>query len=386
MVILVWAAIYLPRLGSLEIKSEEGRRILPAVTMLETGNYLVPQVGSEPYLRKPPLVNWLVAGSFQALRRAQRMDGTASLGPLRSRGRARLRRGRPRRTRPQWLARRRPHVADQFRPARKRPDDRDRSALRFAHRACLHLLAELVEGTAAGSPGRQPGFFSGSVCSRKGRCNLLFFYAVVLAVLWQAAELRRLWSRPHLLGIILMLGIFAAWAIPYLQTMQAGHVANVWSRQFSGRMSGDDFKLANWLLNIPRGIAYLLPWAALLPFARFALLENAEDRKFCRALSLGVALPFLVVNLIPGALPRYNMPLLAPAIWLLAIFIREHALVWPKPLRKAITWTVAAIDPRDALLFARAHSGSATPGKNPPDRGPARNRHSAQRIALCGRS
>src|SRR6476659_1652544 len=60
-----WAAIYLPGLGSLEIKGEEGRRILPAVTMLETGNFLVPQVGSEPYFRKPPLVNWLVAASFK---------------------------------------------------------------------------------------------------------------------------------------------------------------------------------------------------------------------------------------------------------------------------------------------------------------------------------
>ena len=56
LVLLVWAAIYLPRLGTLEIKIEEGRRILPAVTMLETGNYLVPQIGSEPYFRKPPLV------------------------------------------------------------------------------------------------------------------------------------------------------------------------------------------------------------------------------------------------------------------------------------------------------------------------------------------
>src|SRR5688500_8800977 len=64
-VILCWAAIYLPGLGSLEIKGEEGRRILPAVTMLDTGNYLVPQVGSEPYYRKPPLVNWLVAASFK---------------------------------------------------------------------------------------------------------------------------------------------------------------------------------------------------------------------------------------------------------------------------------------------------------------------------------
>src|SRR6476469_8456863 len=65
LVILCWAAIYLPGLGSLEIKGEEGRRILPAVTMLETGNFLVPQVGSEPYFRKPPLVNWLVAASFK---------------------------------------------------------------------------------------------------------------------------------------------------------------------------------------------------------------------------------------------------------------------------------------------------------------------------------
>ena len=63
--LLVWAAIYLPGLGSLEIRGEEGRRILPAVTMLQTGNYLVPHVGSEPYFRKPPLVNWIVAASFK---------------------------------------------------------------------------------------------------------------------------------------------------------------------------------------------------------------------------------------------------------------------------------------------------------------------------------
>src|SRR5262249_17941359 len=64
-VVLVWAAIYIPALGSIAIKGEEGRRILPAIQMLETGNYIVPQVGSNPYYRKPPLVNWLVAASFK---------------------------------------------------------------------------------------------------------------------------------------------------------------------------------------------------------------------------------------------------------------------------------------------------------------------------------
>src|SRR5437868_13137207 len=64
-VVLVWDVIYLPALGSIAIKGEEGGRILPAVRMLETGNYIVPQIGSNPYFRKPPLVNWLVAASFK---------------------------------------------------------------------------------------------------------------------------------------------------------------------------------------------------------------------------------------------------------------------------------------------------------------------------------
>ncbi len=42
LVALIWAAIYLPALGSLEIKGEEGRRLLPAVAMLETGRWIVP--------------------------------------------------------------------------------------------------------------------------------------------------------------------------------------------------------------------------------------------------------------------------------------------------------------------------------------------------------
>src|SRR5207247_8582337 len=64
-VLCVWAVVYLPALGSLAIKGEEGRRIFPAIRMLETGDYVVPQVGTNPYFRKPPLVNWLVAVAFK---------------------------------------------------------------------------------------------------------------------------------------------------------------------------------------------------------------------------------------------------------------------------------------------------------------------------------
>src|SRR5207249_10600283 len=64
-VLLVWAVIYLPALGSLAIKGEEGRRILPAIGMLKSGKYIVPEVGGNPYFRKQSLVNWLVAASFR---------------------------------------------------------------------------------------------------------------------------------------------------------------------------------------------------------------------------------------------------------------------------------------------------------------------------------
>src|SRR4029450_13406309 len=64
-VLLVWAVIYLPPLGSIAIKGEEARRILPAIGMLRSGIYLFPEVGGNPSFRKPPLVNWLVAASFR---------------------------------------------------------------------------------------------------------------------------------------------------------------------------------------------------------------------------------------------------------------------------------------------------------------------------------
>jgi 4-amino-4-deoxy-L-arabinose transferase-like glycosyltransferase len=355
LVTLVWGAIYLPRLGSLELKSEEGRRVLPAVTMLEAGNaargareffrsYIVPQVGSKPYLRKPPLVNWLVAGSFKIF--GVRNEWTARLPSVLC-----------------MLA-----VALAFASIARRslgPNGSLVAAIIWLTNFGLLEKGRMIEIEALyvsltalaficwlswwEEPGRRwlawtiPSLFLGLALLAKGPLALLFFYAVVLAVLWQAGELRELRRRPHLVGLILMLAIFGAWAVPYLQMTDAGHVASVWSKQFSGRVTGADFKVSDWLLNIPRGIAYLLPWVALLPFARFALLENETERKLCRALSLGVAVPFVVVNLVPGALPRYTMPLLAPAIWLLSIFIRSHALLWPKQLRKAITWTVAVI-------------------------------------------
>jgi 4-amino-4-deoxy-L-arabinose transferase-like glycosyltransferase len=344
-VLLGWAAIYLPGLGSLEIKGEEGRRILPAVTMLETGNYLVPQVGSEPYYRKPPLVNWLVAASFKLT--GQRNEWTARL----------------------------PSVFCVLAVA---------LAFIFVARASLgangSLIAALIWMVNFGmiekgrlieiealyvslfglalvcwlswwQQRRSPwliwmvsSVFLGLGLLAKGPVHLLFFYAVVVAVLHRAGELRKLRHPAHLAGILIMLGIFAAWAIPSWQAMPGENLAQIWSIQLTGRFTGADFKLGNWLLNIPRGLAYFLPWTLLLPFVRGARFPASRETNLLRALTWGCAVPFLVVNLLPGALPRYSMPALVPASWLMA-----RALT-ASEIRRPAWWPTLQIPPVERRL------------------------------------
>lgn len=63
--VAVWAAVYLTHLGTRELRLEEPHRVEPALAMVESGDWAVPLGGGEPYYRKPPFFNWLIAASFQ---------------------------------------------------------------------------------------------------------------------------------------------------------------------------------------------------------------------------------------------------------------------------------------------------------------------------------
>lgn len=328
-VILCWAAIYLPGLGSLEIKGEEGRRILPALTMIETGNYLVPQVGSEPYFRKPPLVNWLVAASFKltglrnewtarlpsalcvlAVALAFLTVARGALGPKGSFIAALI-----------WLA--------NFGMIEKgRLIEIEALYVSLFGLALIFWLSWRRQNRSSWLTWTLPWIFLGLGLLAKGPLHLLFFYAVVVAVLYREHELRKLFGIPHIIGLLIMTGIFAGWAIPYWQVMRGASVAQNWSAQLTGRLSGDDFKLGSWLLNIPRGLAYFLPWTLLLPLVAKTRWATNSDRDFVRALGWGAALPFLLVNLLPGGLPRYSMPALVPACWLMAMTLAAEEVRW----------------------------------------------------------
>ena len=333
LVLALWAAIYLPALGSLEIKGEEGRRILPAITMLETGNYVVPYVGGEPYLRKPPLVNWLVAGSFKLF--GVRNEWTArlpsslcvlavavafltvarrSLGSSGSFFAALM-----------WLT--------SFGMIEKgRLIEIEALYVSTFGLAMICWLSWWQQRRSPWLTWTVPFILLGFGLLAKGPLHLVFFYAIVLAVLLATRELPRLFHPAHLVGVVMMLAIFAAWAMPYLQMTEGANSVGVWLRQLTGRTSaGDDFDLGSWVWNLPRAIGYGMPWALLLVFLP-STFRNNDDGRLARGVASGIALS-LLVNIFPGALPRYTMPLLAPAVWLIAMTLTTPELHVPSFLR-----------------------------------------------------
>ena len=326
--LLVWAAIYLPALGSLEIKGEEGRRILPAVTMLQTGNFLVPYVGSEAYFRKPPLVNWLVAASFKltgvrnewtarlpsvlavlAVASAFVTIGSGSLGSLGSLFAALV-----------WLV--------NFANVEKgRLIEIEALYVSLTALAFIFWIAAYRAGKNGLRLWLAPAVFLGLGLLAKGPLHLLFFYGPVIALLWSDRKLSRLATRAHLITLVIIFGIFAAWAAPAVLVSNPSHVARLWSREFSGRVSGEGFQLSSWLMNIPRSLAYVLPW---LPLALLQFDQPADVRRANRALLVGILVPFVAINLVPAALPRFAMPALGPAAWWFGELLSRNNLHWPR--------------------------------------------------------
>lgn len=330
-VVLLWAVIYLPALGSIAIKGEEGRRILPAVRMLETGNYIVPQVGSNPYYRKPPLVNWLVAASFKlfgvrnewtarlpsaisvlAVAIAFVTVARASLGPTGSILAALI-----------WMT-----TIGMIEKGRL--IEIEGLYVSLFGLAMIFWLSFFMEKKSPWLIWIPASVFLGFGLLAKGPTYLVFFYGVVVAVLACFKRWRLLLHPAHFVALAVMLGIAAAWAIPFIHSTETQVAMEKWSGQYTGRLKGSDFKFLSWIQNMPRGLIYFLPWLLLLPFARFSKFRDEEHERMARALSWGTAVPFFLINLVPGAVPRYSMPAIVPASWLVAMLCAQHALYTPQ--------------------------------------------------------
>jgi 4-amino-4-deoxy-L-arabinose transferase-like glycosyltransferase len=187
------------------------------------------------------------------------------------------------------------------------------------------------------------GLFNGLALLAKGPMHLLLFYLVVCCVTARNGPTgwRALLSWSHLAGLLLALGIFAGWAIPYRQLMGAA-AEQVAFRQSIGRVTGSEFHWGTWLSAIPRGVSNHLPWLLGAAFWYVPAMRR-ELRGRESALFLGMRDAVFVggglLLLIPGLLPRYLQPLGVPVALLGALaFLRL-------PLRSSLVvgkWLAAA--------------------------------------------
>lgn len=358
LVFVLWAAIYLPGLGSTELRGEEGRRILPAVTMLETGDWLVSYVGGKPFLRKPPLINWVIAISFKLT--GVRNEWTARLPSAL----AVLLLGATivGLSGPGWLRTETALTAailamttfGLLAKARFAGAEIEGLYAPLFGLAITVWLAGWQRGLSPWLTWVVPGIFLGLAALLKGpQLHLLFFYAIAGVVIGTQRRWRAFLHPAPWAGLAVMAAIFLAWWIPYQRT-EAGSAANkVWRDQVVNRVTEDRSGWKSYASNLPRGIMDLLPWVLFTPVVvrrirrpsspeipdrQGSTDEDETQAPWVRPVlwtSVGLYVGLLLVK---GVLPRYVLPLEIPLALAAAT-----ALPWRLILKLGATLGVASI-------------------------------------------
>jgi 4-amino-4-deoxy-L-arabinose transferase-like glycosyltransferase len=326
-VALLWAGIYLPGLGTLQLQHEEPRRALPGIHMLASGDWLIPRVGSDPYLRKPPLLNWAIAlscklsgGVSEWAVRLPSVLATLALA-VTIMGVA----GR------RWLGLEGGLMAAIFFLVNFTMIESGRLAELEALYVALTGIALVLWMTSW----RQeagcwqlwllPAPFLALGMLTKGPTHLIFYYGTVIPVLLHGKNLRSLLHPAHLLSLILIGGPLLCWAIPCSRAVNTHNPIGVWRfwwDQLASRASAESdqyFRWSAWLLNGPQTLKNFLPWTLLLPLlwrketvAAVVTAADATSRDLAlfRGARLGMVATTVLMVLLPKGSPRYIYPLI----------------------------------------------------------------------------
>lgn len=348
LVVLVWAAIYLPGLGTHELKGEEARRVLPGRTMLQTGDWIIPRSAGKVYNRKPPGINWATAA---AIKLTGRMD--------------------------EWTVRM-PSVLAMLALALVML-----TALRGflgcdgALLAALFVLTNISfieKGRLAEIEGLYCSLFGIAIVSWlalwwrekraaawivsglvlglgflvKGPLHVWYFYALVVAVLVQERKLAALRYWQHVVGLVLFFATWTWWTLLNSAANPQKDSGAVWMEQVTDRLGFREFDFVNWLLQIPQSLANFLPWVLLLPLAfRPGAADWAEDEDrsaaIFRGLRRGLVIAFLVIAILPSSRPRFMMPLNAVAAVLVAMALVRQSIDWQRKCRPWIIGIIVAM-------------------------------------------
>ncbi|HSI63466.1 MAG TPA: glycosyltransferase family 39 protein [Candidatus Saccharimonadia bacterium] len=356
---LLWALLYLTGLGRREIRGEEWRRTLPGRTMLNTGNWVVPYSGGQPFVRKPPLINWASAASFKVT--GVQSEWSARLpSVLAMLGASLLMFGFGRRA----MGERAALLGVVCFLTLIGCIEKGRLAeievyyIAFTGAAFMAWLAGFLGKANRWLTWIVAGALLGLALLAKGPAHLLFFYLLLAGVCWQTKRWRELFSLPHLLGLVVCFGMALAWAIPFiseydilLQEVHQRAVADAqlkglpapeaprsaidsWLFEVSSRVTGEEkSSIGDWLVRGPRALVMFLPWILFLPLAwkRQVVVEGALKTEDCtrvfRGILYGAIAGFAFMVLLPSSSPRYVAPLLGPVAmligWLLAAGMAE---------------------------------------------------------------
>lgn len=329
----LWAVLYLPGLGALELQGEEGRRILPAIDMLHGDSWIVPSVGGEDYYNKPPGINWLVAGAFQ-------LTGAQN----------------------EWAARMVSAVfvlafvlllAGMDSPFLSVPA-RLAGAVVFLTAIIMLEKGRLIEIEAVytcltglavvwwlnayareNQPWRQwivPCLLLAFGALVKGPFLAAPFYAVAICVLAYGRKLRQLISFQHILGVALIVMIGGGWFYLAREQTNAAAMGAKMSGQLASRFQPASFHVGQWALAVLDSFPKLLPWVLMVPLLwirPFTANIAPQHVRLFRGMRLGMVLGFAALCLMPGLESRYTIPAWPTAAVLVGWVLAEHRTPLP---------------------------------------------------------
>lgn len=361
----IWAGIYLPRLGGTGFQGEEPRRVLPAVSMLETGRWIVPTVAGEDYHKKPPGINWLVAASFAITGEQNEMTARLPSSALILAFVALL----------IWMPSNWLSVTGRLVSAaafltvagmleKGRQIEMEATYICFTGMALVWWMnvwsfirlepepGEVVEagGKWPGPTGAQrwalwivPALFLACGALIKGPLHGAVFYGMVFGVLVYHRRLGELFKIQHICAVAIICVLCLGWLLLARALTSASEMSNTMQSQLGSRFFPKD-RHVNWHWTFPGTLKDLLPWSIFLPLLwvpRFVRLIPERHRKTFKGARLGFVIGFVLLAGIPAGVPRYAMPVQPMAILLIGWVLSRHV----EPVRTDAMW-------RNGILIA----------------------------------
>ena len=308
--------------------------------MLESGDWVVPVMEGRPYVRKPPLINWAIAASVRLVGQVNewgaRLPSALAVLVLALGAGTMLR----------------PFVAGR----QARPSEQARAALVIGLMVLANAglmskgrLAEIeamyvaLTGIAMAcwicfwrreaSPWLTytvPWLWLGLGLLCKGPPHLFFFYGIVVFTLWKDRSLRELWHPAHGTGVLVMLAVFAPWALAVRQRLaddpSAPPPGQTWFQQVAERFELGQFSLPDWLLAPLDSVVMLLPWSLVLiacwrRLPALAARLGGRDGALVFGMKWGLVLTALPIFLMPTVRARFLQPLTLPCLALVALVL-----------------------------------------------------------------